>query len=128
MAEAVNALLEAHEDKIRKVEEVARWRIRKLLATLPAKAPATARGDAKPSRVAYLFAGTYGDFVQSLPTLRRLAAAYPSADLVLCGGGKYAREFSSEIPRKLRLAGPREPWSWILSPADMLFTNAVGVF
>lgn len=128
MAVPVNALLLAHEDKIRKVEEVARWRIRRLLAALPAKPPAPPRGDARPARVAYLFAGTYGDFVQILPALRRLAAAYPAADLVLCGGHKYARELSSEVPRRLRLARSLEPWSWILSPADLLFTNAVGVF
>jgi ADP-heptose:LPS heptosyltransferase len=123
-----NALLLAHEGRMRKVEQVARWRLRKLLASLPAKPAETARGLAAPRRIAYLFAGTYGDFVQILPALRRLASAYPGADLVLCGGRRYAREFSSEVPRSLRLAGSLEPWSWMLSPADLLFTNAVGVF
>lgn len=121
-------LLVQHEDKIRKVEEIARWRIRRLLMALPARAADTARGAQAPKRVAYLFAGTYGDFVQILPALRRLASAYPGADLVLVGGHAYAREFSSEVPRSLRLAGGLEPWTWILSPADLLFTNAVGVF
>lgn len=122
------ALLVAHEDKIKRVEEIARWRIRKFLSLLPARTPATVRGMKAPARIAYLFTGTYGDFVQILPALRRLAAAYPAADLVLCGGHAYAREFSSEIPRSLRLAKSWEPWSWLLSPADLLFTNAVGVF
>ena len=122
------ALLVAHEDKIRRVEEIARWRIRKLLSVLPARMPATARGVKPPGRIAYLFAGTYGDFVQILPALRRLATAYPNADLVLCGGHEYARDFSSEVPRNLRLAKSWELWSWMLSPSDLLFTNAVGVF
>jgi ADP-heptose:LPS heptosyltransferase len=120
-------LLVAHEDKIQRVQEVARWRVRKLLSLLPQRDAATARGK-DPGRIAYLFAGTYGDFVQILPTLRRLAAAYPAADLVLVGGADYAREFSTEVPRILRLASASEPWSWIFSPADLLFTNAVGVF
>jgi ADP-heptose:LPS heptosyltransferase len=119
--------LVAHGDKVERIEEVARWRIRKLLSLLPQRAADTARGQA-PKRIAYLFAGTYGDFVQILPALRRLAAAYPAADLVLVGGEEYAREFSTEVPRILRLAEAAEPWSWIFSPADLLFTNAVGVF
>lgn len=119
--------LVAHEDKINRIQEVARWRVRKLLSLLPQRDAGTARGK-DPRRIAYLFAGTYGDFVQILPALRRLASAYPAADLVLVGGGQYAREFSTEVPRILRLASGTEPWSWIVSPADLLFTNAVGVF
>ena len=107
---------------------LARWRLRKLLALLPARDAATARAANPPRRIVYLFAGTYGDFVQAIPALRRLAAAYPGADLVLHGGHAYAREFSSEVPRKLRLAEAPEPWSWIFSRADLLFTNSVGVF
>lgn len=117
-----------YEDQVRKAEAIARWRIRNLLSLLPARPLATARGPRPPARVAYLFAGTYGDFVQILPALRRLASAYPAADLVLCGGQAYAREFSSEVPRTLRLAGPMEPWGWAFSRVDLLFTNAVGVF
>ena len=98
MADAMDALFLAHGDKIRKVEEVARWRIRKLLATLPAKPPATARGVAKPARVAYLFAGTYGDFVQVLPTLRRLAAAYPSAWAARASRNLRMRSSSMSVP------------------------------
>jgi ADP-heptose:LPS heptosyltransferase len=123
------ALLVAHEEKLRKMEAAVRWRIRRMLSMLPPKGPgAPAARSAAPSRVAYLFAGTYGDFVQILPSLRRLATAYPKADLVLCGGEGYAREFATEVPRILRLAKGGEPWSWAFSPADLLLTNAVGVF
>jgi ADP-heptose:LPS heptosyltransferase len=123
-----DSFLVRHEDAIRRAQELARWRIRKLLALLPVRDAATARSGGTPGRVVYLFAGTYGDFVQILPALRRLAAAYPGADLVLHGGHAYAREFSSEVPRKLRLTKAGEPWTWIFSRADLLFTNAVGVF
>ena len=122
------SFLVRREDVIRRAQELARWRIRGLLALLPAREAATARSGGPPRRVAYLFAGTYGDFVQILPALRRLAAAFPGADLVLHGGHDYAREFSSEVPRTLRLTRAGEPWSWIVSRADLLFTTAVGVF
>jgi ADP-heptose:LPS heptosyltransferase len=122
------ALLVAHEDKLRKMEAAVRWRIRRMLSMLPPKAPGAPGRPASPSRIAYLFTGTYGDFVQILPSLRRLATAYPKADLVLCGGEGYAREFATEVPRILRLAKGGEPWSWAFSPADPLLTNAVGVF
>jgi len=122
------SLLVRNGDAIRRAQELARWRIRGLLALLPSRDAATARSAGSPRRVVYLFAGTYGDFVQALPALRRLAEAYPRADLVLHGGHAYAREFSAEVPRRLRLSRSGEPWSWILSRADLLFTNAVGVF
>lgn len=124
----MTALLIDQEDTLRKAEAVARWRIRKLLAALPPRPQSADRRAAAPARVAYLFAGTYGDFVQILPALRRLAAAYPKSDFVLCGGEGYAREFNTEVPRTLRLAKPHEPWTWTFSRADLLFTNAVGVF
>lgn len=122
------ALLAAHGDRLRKIEAMARWRIRRTLSMLPPKGPGAPGRPAAPARVAYLFTGTYGDFVQILPSLRRLAAAYPRADLVLCGGAGYAREFATEVPRILRFAKGGEPWSWAFSPADLLLTNALGVF
>lgn len=123
-----SSFLLQHRDTLERARALLRWRIRAALGLLPARAAASARAGGPPKRVVYLFAGTYGDFVQALPALRRLAAAYPGADFVLHGGHAYAREFSAEIPRQLRLSGAGEPWTWLFARADLLFTNAVGVF
>lgn len=110
------------------LDQVLRWRLRNLLAFLPARLAVPRRSGRGALRIAYLFAGTYGDFVQCLTPLRRLAAAYPGCDLILVGAAPFAREFLSELPACARLAHPPEPWSWIIKPVDLLFTNAVGVF
>ena len=103
-----------------------RWRVRGLLKVLPARrAPSDVNAA---GRIAYLFAGTYGDFVQALRPLNRLAAAYPAAELILCGADRYAREFASELPPNLRIARGGEPWSWFSDPVDLLVTNCVGVY
>jgi ADP-heptose:LPS heptosyltransferase len=108
---------------------MARWRLRGLLSLLPARAPAgrLPEGGAG-ARIAYLFAGTYGDFVQALRPLARLASAYPRAEIILCGGGIYAREFAGELPASLRIARGGVPWSWPFVPVDLLLTNCVGVY
>jgi ADP-heptose:LPS heptosyltransferase len=106
--------------------QVLRWRVRKLLAMAPGRVPAVSHPGSA-ARIGYLFTGTYGDFVQCLPALRRLAAAYPKAEIILFGAG-FAREFLCELPRSIRPARRREPWIWVFAPLDLLFTNAVGVF
>jgi ADP-heptose:LPS heptosyltransferase len=114
-----------------KSSQVVRWRMRGLLRALPARPPVQADpGSDKPPgfRIAYLFAGTYGDFVQALRPLNRLAAAYPQASLLLLGADRYAREFASELPRTLAIAHPSDPLRWIADPVDLLFTNCVGVY
>lgn len=109
--------------------EVARWRMRGLLSVWPAKAPsAAAIGLKEGTRIAYLFAGTYGDFVQALRPLARLASAYPGAEIILCGADRYAREFASELPASLRIARGGEPWTWAFGRVDLLLTNCVGVY
>lgn len=123
----MNLFLPAGRDEsLRKAKAAVRWRIRRALALVPHHPPRDPFPE--PARVIYLFAGTYGDFVQILPVLRRLAAAYPKADLVLRGGEAYAHEFATEVPRSLRLAKSHEPWTWAFSRADLLLTNSVGVF
>ncbi len=111
-----------------RAEEILRWRVRKLLDVIPARPPTAGKGSAQTPRIVYYFAGTYGDFVQALPALQRLAAAFPRADLVLAGETGCAREFVSEIPSSFRLTVAMEPGLWALRPMDMLFTNAVGVY
>lgn len=106
--------------------QMLRWRVRGLLKALPSRrAPSD---PAAAARIAYLFAGTYGDFVQALRPLNRLAAAYPGAEIILCGAERYAREFASELPPGLRIARAGEPWSWMRDPVDLLLTNCVGVY
>jgi len=107
----------------------ARWRLRGLLSVWPARATAAAApvlGEG--ARIAYLFAGTYGDFVQALRPLARLASAYPRAEIILCGADRYAREFASELPPSLRIARGGEPWIWAFGRVDLLLTNCVGVY
>lgn len=111
---------------------IVRWRLRRLLGLLPGRPPsgrAGARGLSGPGfRIGYLFAGSYGDFVQILRPLNRLAAAHPGAEIILYGGERYFREFQSELPPELRPARPFEPWLWIRRPLDLLLTNCVGVY
>jgi ADP-heptose:LPS heptosyltransferase len=107
-------------------DQVLRWRLRKLLALAPGPNPARRNPEA-PLRIGYLFTGTYGDFAQCLPALRRLALAYPGAEIIL-SGADFAREFVSELPRSIRPARRREPLAWLFRPLDILLTNAVGVF
>ncbi|MDB5104758.1 MAG: hypothetical protein JWP91_2447 [Fibrobacteres bacterium] len=108
--------------------------MRGLLKALPSRASASsgtagiARADGARFRIAYLFAGTYGDFVQALRPLNRLAAAYPDAEILLHGADRYAREFAIELPRNLRIAQHLEPVRWLSDPVDLLFTNCVGVY
>jgi ADP-heptose:LPS heptosyltransferase len=109
--------------------EVARWRLRGLLGVLPARGPAPlAAPPGAGVRIAYLFAGTYGDFVQALRPLARLAATYPRAEIILWGADRYAREFASELPTNARTARAGEPWTWVLAPVDLMLTNSVGVY
>ena len=103
-----------------------RWRLRRWLGAFPARPPAAP--SAPPRRIAYLFAGTFGDFVQMLPALRRLAAAYPQAQILLAGEIDHAREFQGELPANLRVIPDWVPWTWVLRRVDLLFTNAVGVY
>jgi hypothetical protein len=112
-----------------KAAQVLRWRLRGLLYVLPARGavPAPA-GPFEGYRIGYLFAGTYGDFVQVLRPLRRLAAAHPGAELILYGADRYAREFAPELPAALRIARAGEPWAWVRKPVDLLLTNCVGVY
>jgi hypothetical protein len=115
--------------------------MRSLLKVLPARAQASdsvprpssaasssSAGSVAGRRIAYLFAGSYGDFAQILIPLKRLASAYPAAELLLYGGDRYARDFASELPATLRIAPPLEPMQWIKEPVDLLFTNCVGVY
>lgn len=101
---------------------------------LPARAgsPSSKRRDgttdSRKHAIAYLFAGTYGDFVQILKTLNRLAAAFPQSDIILWGGRRYIGVFASELPASLRTARAYEPWLWLLNPVDLLFVNCVGVY
>ena len=118
-----------------KASQMLRWRMRGLLRILPKRAATGADSDpgsvaaaGAAYRIAYLFAGTYGDFVQILAPLRRLAVAFPQAQLILHGGDRYAREFASEMPAGLRIAEPGEIWSWAWAPLDLLVTNCVGVY
>ncbi|MEO6096915.1 MAG: hypothetical protein ABIW76_15065 [Fibrobacteria bacterium] len=128
-----------------KSSQVVRWRMRGLLKVLPARVPpsdsaaasashasfsaaALSSGPVAGRRIAYLFAGTYGDFVQILIPLKRLAAAFPAAELLLYGGDRYARDFASELPAMLRIAPALEPMQWCKEPVDLLFTNCVGVY
>lgn len=112
-----------------KALQVARWRVRGLLSALPARSPGLAAlGNGEGARIAYLFAGTYGDFVQVLAALARLAGAYPRAEIILCGAERYAREFASELPATLRIAKGGEPWTWAWHRVDLLLTNCVGVY
>jgi ADP-heptose:LPS heptosyltransferase len=112
-----------------KALQAARWRIRGLLSALPARsAGPAALGNGDGARIAYLFAGTYGDFVQALACLARLAGAYPRAEIILCGAERYAREFASELPPSLRIAKGGEPWTWSWHRVDLLLTNCVGVY
>lgn len=109
--------------------EVSRWRLRGLLAALPARGPVPlAAPPGAGVRIAYLFAGTYGDFVQALRPLARLSATYPRAEIILWGGDRYAREFASELPPNARPARAGEPWAWLLRPVDLMVTNCVGVY
>ena len=102
--------------------------MRGLLKVLPSRAPGNGAAPAGGQRIAYLFAGTYGDFVQSLLPLNRLAAAYPNSEIILHGADRYAREFASELPGGIRIAENGEPWRWAFSPVDLLVTNCVGVY
>src|SRR4051812_18615316 len=106
------------------IRTMVRWRLRGRLSFVPAYS----HPPKSCAHVAYLFAGTYGDFVQALPSLRRLASAYPGADIILAGAGRYAREFAPELPVNVRLATSFDPWRWIAWPVDLLLTNAVGVY
>lgn len=122
-------LLPSAETFLTTFSQAVRWRMRGFLSILPARAsapfpPPTGRG----ARIAYLFAGTYGDFVQALLALARLGAAYPKAEIILCGADRYAREFAPELPANLRVARGGEPWVWALRPVDLLTTNCVGVY
>ena len=116
--------------------QVLRWRMRKLLSMMPA---ARAREGASPRngssgagageirRIAYLFAGTYGDFAQCLAALRRLASAHPKAEVIVFGA-EMSVDFRCELPRNVRPSRPGEFWWWIAHPVDLLFTNSVGVY
>src|SRR6267142_6728489 len=100
--------------------------MRGLLRALPARSESAAgspagsenRSDAARFRIAYMFTGTYGDFVQILKPLNRLAVAYPEAEILLHGADRYAREFSSELPPSLRMAHHFDPFRWLLDPVD----------
>jgi ADP-heptose:LPS heptosyltransferase len=117
-----------------KSSQVVRWRMRGLLKALPERSrQAAGAGGPRPTvqshpRIAYLFAGTYGDFVQVLRPLNRLAAAYPDSEIILFGADRYAREFAAELPANLRIAQAFEPFRWFLEPVDLLLTNCVGVY
>lgn len=107
----------------------ARWRLRALLRLLPAKKPGRVLADEDAgARIAYLFAGTYGDFAQALRPLARLAEAYPRAEVILVGGSRIAREFAGELPASLRIARGGEIGRWIFRRVDLLATNCVGVY
>ena len=117
-----------------KCAQVLRWRMRGLLKALPERSGKSGSGNgwSRPAtsrlRIAYLFAGTYGDFVQVLRPLNRLATAYPDSEIILLGADRYAREFASELPANLRIAHAFDPLRWILKPVDLLITNCVGVY
>lgn len=108
--------------------------MRSLLKTLPNRSGEAGccdgpRGTAASRlRIAYLFAGTYGDFVQVLRPLNRLAKAYPHSEIILLGADRYAREFASELPSNLRIAHAIDLFRWVLRPVDLLLTNCVGVY
>jgi hypothetical protein len=114
-----------------KSSQVIRWRLRGLIRMLPSRVAApepTGDAVAPRQRVAYMFTGGYGDFVQILRPLHRLVAAYPDADVLLHGADRFAREFSTELPASLRIAPRLDPLRWALDPVDLLFTNCVGVY
>ncbi|HKP96604.1 MAG TPA: hypothetical protein VJ385_12670 [Fibrobacteria bacterium] len=116
-----------------KSTQMVRWRMRGFLRLLPARSPgAESAAEENPFagrlRIAYMFTGTYGDFVQILRPLNRLAAAFPHAEIRLHGADRYAREFSSELPPGLRIAHSFDPFRWVLDPVELLLTNCVGVY
>ncbi|MDB5050682.1 MAG: hypothetical protein JWO30_3753 [Fibrobacteres bacterium] len=116
-----------------KSSQLVRWRLRGLLGLLPMRTPGSrSLEDRNPFaaryRIAYMFTGTYGDFVQILRPLQCLVAAFPNAEILLHGADRYAREFSSELPAALRIARAREPLRWAFDPVDLMVTNCVGVY
>lgn len=80
------------------------------------------------TRVAYLFAGTYGDFVQILPTLREMDRRFPQADLFLAAPKALYLAFRSELPTRVQRAKPIHLLLWAIFPVEALMTNAVGVY
>jgi ADP-heptose:LPS heptosyltransferase len=116
-----------------KGSQLVRWRMRGLLRLLPMRAQGASAAPGPAAvperyRIAYMFTGTYGDFVQILRPLNRLAAAFPDAEILLFGGDRYAWEFSSELPANLRIARPLDPFRWFKHPVDLMVTNCVGVY
>jgi ADP-heptose:LPS heptosyltransferase len=110
-----------------------RWRLRKRLELFPKRIPdarsnVTDVNPTRPLRIAYLFSGTYGDFVQALRALNHLAESYPGCDLVLYGANRYAREFATVLPENLHTTHSLAWLGWLFYRRDVLFTNAVGVY
>ncbi len=104
-----------------------RWTLRKLLRLLPAK-PSVTGFPPHPGSIAYLFAGTYGDFVQALPALHDLARRFPGARLWLVAPFGLFRDFASELPSGITWVSGVGFSLRLLSPVDLLVTNAVGVY
>ena len=111
-----------------------RWKLRGLLGRLPSRSKIPLnfnRFNSKtrtPLRIAYLFSGTYGDFVQILKVLQTLTNALPGCDLVVWGANRYLQEFGFQLPSSIRPARAVDIGCWLIFKRNLIFTNAVGVY
>ncbi|MFC1585495.1 hypothetical protein ACFL5V_08125 [Fibrobacterota bacterium] len=104
-----------------------RWLAKKLLRLLPQK-PARALKEREISSIAYLFSGTYGDFVQSLDTLKALSEKYPSSIIYLVSPWAFYREFAFLLPENIRPKTFLQMLLFVVSPVDLMFTNVIAVY
>ncbi len=78
--------------------------------------------------IAYLFAGTYGDFVQCLPALQILAQTFPKVEIQLYGAANFHSSFSTELPVTVKSKKYFSVEIYFFKPYDLLLTNALGAY
>ena len=102
-----------------------RWFLRRRLGRVHSNSKVVI---AEASTLLYLFAGTYGDFVQILRPLEKLASVAPKATIYLLAPPKIAKAFKAFLPDSVEIVGWRRAWLLSFRGIEVLLTNAVGVY
>ncbi|MBF0431298.1 MAG: hypothetical protein HQK83_08475 [Fibrobacteria bacterium] len=104
-----------------------RWLARKILRLLPPKQ----RGKAQEfpiKQIAYLLAGTYGDFMQSLPAINTLQEKHPNANITLICPDFDPAHLLFLLPERVQFQQASWLFRQLFHPIDLILTNPIGAF